>query len=193
VEDSKLKIFLVGKIDQTDWRHSIVKGLSAFLEKLNPAIDGWPVMEGAIHGIHDYLGPYHAKIPKDAPEGVKTHRLCLKGISEADLVYCWFDDVEAYASLFEMGYAHALGKYTVVAYPKGFDRKEFWFMSCCVDAFMEVDSAVAGLMAAIMLFAQSGRIKNPEAELERVQRNLKRLEAVNGERASQSGGSTQGG
>jgi hypothetical protein len=188
-----MRIFLVGKIDSVDWRHSIVKGLAEFLEKLNPATDGWPVMEGAIFGIHEYLGPYFASIPKDAPEGTKTHRLCLKGIADADLVYCWFDDVEAYASLFEMGYAHALGKYTVVAYPKGFDRKEFWFMSCCVDEFMEVDSATAGLMSAMMKFVQSGRIKNPEAELEQVQRNLKRLEAVNGERTERAGGSTQGG
>lgn len=187
-----MRIFLVGKIDRVDWRHLLVRGLNEKLETLDVGIEGWPEMPGAIFGIHDYLGPYFAKIPKDAPEGVKTHRLCLKGIEDADLVYCWFDDPTAYASLFEMGYAKAQGKFTVVAFPKGFDRREFWFLSCCADEFLEADTPQAGLIAAMIKIAQSGRIKNVEAELERVQRNLERLKTVedstHAERASNGEG-----
>lgn len=170
-----MRIFLVGKIDRVDWRHPLVKGLAEKLETLNVAVEGWPMMEGAIFGMHDFLGPYYTEIPKGAPESVKTHRLCLKGIDDSDLVYCWFDNVEAYASIFEMGYAHAKGKFTVTCYPKGFDRREFWFLSCCSDEFLEAESPAAGLINAMMKIVKSGRIKNPEVELERVQRNLDRM------------------
>ena len=173
-----MRIFLVGKIDRYDWRHLLVKGLDERLETLDVAKEGWPVMENSIFSVHDFLGPYFCSIPKGATETIKTHRLCLKGIDEADLVFCWFDNAEAYASLFEMGYAHAKGKYTVVAYPKGFDRREFWFLSCCADEFMEVDSPVAGLMLAMMKMIRAGRIANPAAELEKVQRNMEKLKEL---------------
>jgi hypothetical protein len=173
-----VRIFLVGKMF-TGWRHSLVKGLAEFTKTLDPAKDGWPIMEGAIFGIHDFTGPYEAVIPKGTPEAIKTHRLCLQGIDNSDLVYCWFDDIEAHASLFEMGYAKARDRFTVTTYPRGFDRREFWFLSCCSDEFMEADTPAAGLIMAMMKIVKSGRIKNPEVELERVERNLKRLEEIN--------------
>lgn len=173
-----MRVFLVGKIGEGDWRHGIVKGLAERLKSLDPATEGWPMMEGAILGMHDYLGPYLAKIPKEAPESIKTHRLCLKGIDDSDLVYCWFDNLEAYASLYEMGYAHAKGKYTVVAYPPGFDRRELWFMSCCSDEIVESPDPALGLGVAMLKIVRAGRIQNPEAELEQVTKNLERLRAA---------------
>jgi len=187
-----LRIFLVGKIS-TGWRYSLVKGLAEFTKALDVEKDGWPVMAGAIFGLHDFVGPYETQIPKDTPEIVKTHRLCLRGIDAADLVYCWFDNPEAYASIFEMGYAKRADKYTVMAYPKGFDWKEFWFMRCCADVFLEVETPAIGLVNAMMSYAKSGRVKDPVAELNAVQKNLKRLEEIDGEatdgRGEASGGS----
>jgi hypothetical protein len=185
-----VRVFLVGKISSKCWRHSIVKGLEERLKTLDPGKEGWPMMEGAILGLHDFAGPYFTEIPKGSPKEVKTHRLCLKGIDDADLVYCWWNDMEAYASLFELGYAKARDKFVVIAYPRGFDKSELWFPNCCADVFLEADTPAAGLVTALMEIVKSGRIKHPEVELERVQKNLQRLEAMNG---SGEGKTTGGG
>lgn len=174
-----MRIYLAGKIDSLDWRHHVVKGLTETLATLNPA-NGWPMLEASIHGIHDYLGPFFKKVNKEDPTqmGVKIHRLCLEAVDNSDLVYAWVDDPSCYATIYEMGYAHAKGKFTAVAYPKEFDRSELWFMGCCSDEIIEADSPTVGLALAMMKVVRSGRVKNPEVELDRVRKNLQRLEEV---------------
>jgi len=174
-----LRIYLAGKIASVDWRHLIVRGLKERLEGLDLS-QGWPVMDGSIYTIHSYTGPYFKKIDKTAADPdaapVKVHRLCLKAIDDSDLVYAWVDDPTCYATIYEMGYAHAKGKYTVVAYPPTFDKSELWFMSACSDEIIEAASPEMGLLGATMRALHSGKVQNLAVEYERVQKNLARLQ-----------------
>lgn len=63
-----MKIYLAGKIGKHDWRHSIVKGLGT-IEGIRfqtheetgghgGSIGDWPVLERAVFGVHDYVGPF---------------------------------------------------------------------------------------------------------------------------------------
>ena len=173
-------IMLVGKISRVDWRHAIVRSLPNALENLDPS-NGWPILERSIHGVHDYSGPYYKNLTQEEKaEGkvAKTHRLCLEAIDASDLIYAWVDDPTCYASYFELGYAHAKGKYTVVAYPPKFDRSELWFTSCCVDLIIETPKPELGLLKAVLSMVRAGRIKSPTAELAKVEGNLARLEKM---------------
>lgn len=182
-----MRIYLAGKIASVDWRHKIVKGLRAHLDTLDPA-NGWPVMEGSIFAIHDYTGPFFKLIDKKDPAAavarVKVHRLCLDAIDISDMSYAWVDDITCYATLYEMGYAHAKGKYTAVAYPPTFDRSELWFLSACSDEIIEASSPEQGLLGAAMRAVKSGKIDNPVAEIERVQKNLARIQSMGSDPAS---------
>lgn len=173
-------IMLVGKIDVKDWRHMLVRDLAEVQEKIDPS-QGWPVLENAIHGIHSYVGPYFKNLSQqEKAEGkvAKTHRLCLEAVDKADLIYAWVDDLTCYASLFELGYAHAKGKYTVVCYPPDFDRAELWFTSCCSDLVIEAAAPQLGLLKAVLSAVRAGRIVSPAAELSRVEGNLARLSVM---------------
>lgn len=175
-----MRIYLAGKIASVDWRHLIVRGLTEHLATLDP-VRGWPILEGSIGHIHSFTGPFFKKIDKTqepSSSPVKVHRLCLKAIDESDLVYAWVDDPTCYATIYEMGYAHAKGKYTAVAYPPKFDKSELWFMSACSDEIIEAESPEAGLLGAVMRALKSGKLQNPAAELMRIRKNMARLQQL---------------
>jgi hypothetical protein len=171
-----MRIYLAGRVAAVDWRHMIVKGLTEHLKTLDPMKGGWPVLEGSLYSIHDYTGPFFKDMTESKADPfempVKVHRLCLKAIDEADLVYAWVEDLECYATLYEMGYAMARGKYTAVAYPPEFDQSELWFMGACSDEIIEARTPELGLRATMMRALRSGKVANPAAELDRVQRNM---------------------
>ena len=146
-----MNIFLAGKIARKCWRHMLVTGLDEVLEHQN-FDDGWPVMEKAIFGKYGYTGPYFRKIEKMLP-GQKVHRLCMEAIDRSDLVFSWFDDPEAYASMFEFGYAKAKGIPIVIVYPDGFDTSEFWFQSCCSTVFLHGPGPVTAFKTGMMKYA----------------------------------------
>jgi hypothetical protein len=68
------------------------------------------------HGVGPYAtgGPY-AEIPERRAAVI---RLCREAIASSDVVFAWLDDLTAYATLYELGVAHALGKVVVVATPQ---------------------------------------------------------------------------
>lgn len=171
-----MRIYLAGKIASVDWRHMIVRGLTEKLKGPELAT-AWPIMEGSIYSIHDYTGPYFATIDKTVEaRPAKVHRLCLEAVDNSDLIYAWVDDETCYATIYEMGYAVAKGKYTAVAYPPDFDKSELWFMSACSDEIIEAKTPELGLLASTMRALKSGKLKNPVAELERVEKNMARLQ-----------------
>jgi len=172
-------IYLGGKISSRDWRHMLVRGLEDAINGLDLS-KGWPILEDSIHGVHGYSGPYFKLIDKTA-EGqktVKVHNLCLAAIDASDLVYSWVDDPTCYATIYEMGYARAKGKFTAVAYPPSFDKSELWFMSCCSDLIVEADRPEFGLLKAVLSAVRTGRLGSPAAELSRVEGNIARLQAM---------------
>ena len=56
----------------------------------------------------------------------EVSRNCLTSISRASIVFAWLDDLSAYGSFAEMGFAHALGKPIWLAWPK--PLSDLWFI-----------------------------------------------------------------
>jgi nucleoside 2-deoxyribosyltransferase len=145
-----MKIFLAGKIKRVCWRHQLVRGLDSILEQAS-FDDGWPVMEKAIFGRYDFVGPYFRPIQKMLPTQ-KIHRLCMEAIETSDLVFSWFDDPEAYATMFEFGYAKAKGVPVIIAYPDGVNIHEFWFQCCSSDHYFHAPGPVTAFKTAMMKY-----------------------------------------
>lgn len=128
-----MKIYLAGKIRKfNDWREGIVYWKS---RALAPDARGWPILQGAIFGEHDYTGPFHIEDSRDhrcyggnASHGVgadhewdEDHypdvpnrdcilQLCKSAILASDAVFAWIDDSGAYGTCAEIGFAAAHGK-----------------------------------------------------------------------------------
>lgn len=95
----------------------------------------WGIKRFALKNNHDYVGPfympfasgsldtrhnavdsyYQAAHEQKLEKGrLKVRDLCFEAIEKADLVFAWIDDVAAYGTCAELGYAAALGKQTYV-------------------------------------------------------------------------------
>lgn len=117
--------------------------------------DSWPVSRGAIFGVHDYTGPYFQRCDHGCFHGEDSHgtaaqspdydedaggsrhgdiplagrvvSLCLEAIDHSDLIFAWIEDPTCYGTLFEIGYATAMGKQVWLAFP-GPGFRDFWFL-----------------------------------------------------------------
>jgi len=150
-----VNVYLAGKIAALDWRHDVVDNLGEHIMNWKSGT-WWPVIENVIFGKHGYTGPYYRKVEKSVKDelGLKPHRLCLEAIRKSDMVFSWIDDPTCYATLFEMGYAHGRGIYTVAAYPKDFDKSELWFTTCCSTDIVEATNPIMALQAAVLRYSQ---------------------------------------
>lgn len=99
----------------------------------------WGVRRNAIFGRYDYTGPYVSDMDHDQngfsygpsiATNEEWHAFvrdeCEKAIQRSDVVFAWLDDVTAYATFAEIGYAKALGKRVWIAGPSEF--AELWFV-----------------------------------------------------------------
>lgn len=147
-----MNIYLAGKVGYKDWRHAIVGGLENANQDFNTDdyIEDWHVMNGAIYGEHNYTGPFF--IRGHSTHGDNTHgcdlyghniedhggnqrnavpRLCRTAIDRSDVVFCWMDDLTAYGSIFELGYAMGKGKQIFLAIKYNWEPLEMqesrWF------------------------------------------------------------------
>lgn len=130
-----------------DWRFEVVRGLDASLGYAPPRSKAWPILPGAIFERFDYVGPFftdlsdcwgghggglcfpHATNVSQMPgwkHGGDTPYMreivvqrCLHAIDSADLVFAWIDTLDCYGTLFELGYARALGKRLAVCFASG--------------------------------------------------------------------------
>lgn len=114
---------------------------------------GWPIEPLAVFGTFDYVGPYFVSaqhgptthgpathgygpngwFPSDhcfSPLGV-ARAACLNAIRSCDVFYAWLDDLTAYGTLVEIGYAEAFGKAIIIDGPAARvgddERNELWF------------------------------------------------------------------
>ena len=133
-----MNIYLAGKIGYKDWRHAIVDGLADANQDFDTDdyIEDWHVMNGVIYGEHNYTGPFFISRGHGESHGENTHgcdlfghcidshggnqktavpRLCKTAIDRSDVVFCWMDDLTAYGSIFELGYAMGKGKQIYLA------------------------------------------------------------------------------
>lgn len=103
--------------------------------------EGWPISKEAIRGRFDLVGPYFEDCwgGHGSDLGAGTHGVedssrrryvvarCKQAISIADIIFAWIDDLEAYGSLWELGYATGRVPIIVVAVSYGLHLDDFWF------------------------------------------------------------------
>ena len=136
------KIYLAGKISKYNWRNEILKD-SRIDESKAPYI----LEEG-----FEYTGPYFLSCDHGCYHGDETHgrRLinasacsddyknesregtiskCYQWIDNADILFCWIDDITAYGTFTEIGYASAKNKVIYIACDKKIEQEslEIWF------------------------------------------------------------------
>ena len=133
-----MKIYLAGKVSKNGWRTRLVRGANLNGMDLDAHESQWPVLERAIFGEHDFVGPFlygcdHGCFHGDGQHGMifeedgaccvekffidrkEIVRRCLEAVRRADLVFCWLEAPEDYGSMVEVGYALALGKQVAIA------------------------------------------------------------------------------
>jgi hypothetical protein len=85
-----------------------------------------------------------------APE---VSRNCLTSISRASIVFAWIEDLSAYGSFAEPGFAHSLGKPIWLTWPK--PLPDLWFLQSM--AVVTVIAETAQLAFRELLFSQLNR------------------------------------
>ncbi len=80
----------------------------------------------------------------DEPPSIERHateiaKNCLTSITHASVVFAWIDDLTAYGTFAELGYAHALKKPIWLAWPK--PLKDLWFIREMATAVVEAETA----------------------------------------------------
>jgi hypothetical protein len=132
-----MNIYLAGKISGSEWRSSVVGQLLEDNQLCTVTENGdvielneFPILNNAILGQHNYTGPYRIflghgrgyskhfehnehgfnEMSNDEWGLAKIQNSCLNAIKNSDLIIAVIDDVECYGTLFELGYAKALGK-----------------------------------------------------------------------------------
>ena len=173
----KLKIYLAGKIEQNCWRHEIVKGLrSATPDDVicgeDCDVDKFPsIIEGAVFCKHDYTGPFFVSCDHGCFHGENTHGSsaashesnlpsamgqvnayyrALDGIASCDLFFAWIDSLDCFGTLFEIGYATAIGKRVVVCTKLGFNSSQLWFSKVSAEV-MSSENPKDGLLECLQL------------------------------------------
>lgn len=134
------KVYLAGKIDKNDWRHSIVPDLrganrgGVLICKEGLYYVG-PFFTSCDHGCFHGESQHGRGISKNvcSPEEIYTReqvfRECRDGIVAADYVFVWLESSDAFGTLVELGIAHELKKPIFLAFSENIaDRvRDFWF------------------------------------------------------------------
>ncbi len=147
-----MKIYLAGKIYNNCWRNTIVDDLRCgplgFYGYDDIHQVYWPVMESSILSKFHYTGPYFVgcdhgcfHVPSShgwgeqgycgshTNEDVKNivFQLCKKAIDSSDILFAWIDSSDAFGTISEIAYAHALGKKVAIGFASDFS--DMWFLS----------------------------------------------------------------
>lgn len=140
-----MKIYLAGKITGTEWRSTIVEDFDRWSREVGDDLisgtqEKWPKIQNAILGQHAYTGPYlvdlsdghgaiqYADLPRKHRGDGGVSELCRLAIGESDVLFCWLDNTDAYASLVELGIASGLGKEVWIALPEVPELwEDLWF------------------------------------------------------------------
>lgn len=144
-------VYLAGKISKNDWRHEVVSSLRGALESYERPADLDPPRGHLVFKAAEYVGPFvmsddhgcfhgpntHGQGAWDACAGAYSHvttrtevaQRARVGIAEADHIFVWLDDLTAYGTLVEVGFAAGLGKRVWIYTAPGKDHADLWFAS----------------------------------------------------------------
>jgi hypothetical protein len=175
--------YFVGKIKHTGWRHKILDlrntdyPWDAYISGASPRID-----HGIAPGLR-YGGPFTVACDHGCYHGPNTHGagvnrstcesgMCdanlpckyqsfatqivanwLHSIASVDIVFAWIDDLTAYGSLAELGFAHAFGKQIWLAWPN--ELPDLWFINELASQVLIAENAELAFRE--LLFTKLGR------------------------------------
>lgn len=179
--NGKIKVYGAGRISTyavADWRREVfpdLEGLDDAWFRTNQIAPKQLPVEGRL----EYQGPFYVNCtcghrcrPDPGTHGsaracssvsVTRRRiveLCREWIRRSDVVFVWLDDVEAYGTLAEVGYAAALGKPVWLAeptIPSMEQEDELWF----VRSMATVTLRAPDPLAAFEIFSRSVEISRP--------------------------------
>lgn len=140
IDKKSLKIYFAGPIEKNCWRHKIVPGLREGRPNIEPHQYVGPFFVGCDHGCaHGRTshgigadGIEHRACAEDhllesgALNRDQVRRRCMSQIESADLIFTWIDRMDAYGTIWELGYAAAKEKRAVVRWPHGLKVHEMW-------------------------------------------------------------------
>jgi nucleoside 2-deoxyribosyltransferase len=165
-KDGFARVYLAGKIRKNDWRHVLFPRLRA-----SKILDGMPkreVWEGSIV----YSGPFFVSCGHGCAHGENEHGCgvrgtgcfcrerteqeriqartaneCIRGIDNANFIFCWIEELTAFGTIFELGYARATNKPIFVALKKNDKGESFssdlWFCLSQAQKWIETDTPMA--------------------------------------------------
>jgi hypothetical protein len=160
------RVYLAGKIQKNDWRHSIFPELRTAellngVGRVEALGDGLTYAgpyfvscgHGCAHGEGDHgrgsseKGCFVSKRNGDLNLRMKVAKNCLKSLDSATFVFCWIEDFTAFGTLFELGYARAMNKPTFVAIKKRTEGNELnsdlWFCLTQAQKWIESESPIS--------------------------------------------------
>ncbi len=131
-------LYLAGKIGKNDWRHDLIPNLRGHLWANGPIVTP----------TYEYFGPFfvacsHGCAHRPNSHGVIGGEGCFESsmtqrwvisnnnaaLAAADLVFAYINATDCHGTLFEIGYASALGKRIIVAFAPEIDAADFWLSS----------------------------------------------------------------
>lgn len=155
------RVYFAGKIDKNDWRHTLIDFPREWDWQDTPS-------EFVVNDRIIYSGPYFVACDHGCYHGPGTHGRgagsryvcdftetrkevfdrCCSNIDDSDVVFCYLDSMDAYGTLWELGYAFNSKKHIFVAcksdeFPPTVFRELWFVLSGCnkvVFAFDESDA-----------------------------------------------------
>ena len=131
-------LYLAGKISKNDWRHGLIPNLRGHLWAAGPIVTP----------TYEYVGPFFVACSHGCAHGPNSHGViggegCFESsmtqrwvisnnksaIEKADLIFAYINATDCHGTLFEIGYASALGKRIIVAFAPEIDAADFWLSS----------------------------------------------------------------
>lgn len=85
----------------------------------------------------------------EGPNQRDTMRMCLEGIEGCDILYAWLDDVTAYGTFAEIGYARARKKRILIASPQVLP--DLWFVYTMAERVILRDDPITALRDLLAL------------------------------------------
>lgn len=163
------KVYFAGKISKNDWRHTIVyENIDADTHRWFISLDedyiDFPVV---LNNTFEYCGPYFLGCDHGCYHGDNTHGVgcgknynstcsgrgeglsrsrviskCYKWIDSSDIVFCWVDDITAYGTFTEIGYATAKNKPVYIACSSKIKEEsmDIWFPLLSSTVFVYEDN-----------------------------------------------------
>ena len=160
--EKPVNIYLAGKIEPHGWRHAFFDMRNEFiwdekipyLQSLSVTMD-WdknikvtgPFFLSCDHSCYHGEGNHGLGIhqPVSCLTGGNTHsaseviEICKEQIKRADVIFGYINSDTCFGSLFEIGYAKALGKKVILLFDTSKRENDMWFLSKNSDFSISLD------------------------------------------------------